>query len=143
MLEKKVHPGDFIELQTVDSGIVVEINVRTTVIETLERQRIVVPNTEIIAKKLVVGGEFHRVTLPFSASRDVKKEKVRKLAIEAIEGCFQVDKRHPVEVWLTKLSDTTAQYELIVWVPKKQTSAEYLWALESHFSKASIKLSFA
>lgn len=143
LLEKKVHPGDFIELQTGDSGIVVEINVRTTVIETLERQRIVVPNTEIIAKKLVIGGEFHRVTLPFAASRDIEKEKVRKLATEAIESCFKVDKSHPVEVWLAKLSDTTAQYELIVWVSKKQTGAEYLWALESHFSKASIKLSFA
>ena len=37
LLEKKVHPGDFIELQTGDNGVVLEINVRTTVIETLER----------------------------------------------------------------------------------------------------------
>ena len=143
LLEKKVHPGDFIELQTGDNGTVVEINVRTTVIETLERQRIVIPNTEMIAKKLVIGGKFHRVTLPFSASRDVKKEKVRKLATEAIESCFKIDKSHPVEVWLAKLSETTAQYELIIWVSKKQTNSEYLWALESYFSKASVKLSFA
>jgi len=143
LLEKKVHPGDFIELQAGDSGIVVEINVRTTVIETLERQRIVIPNTEMIAKKLVIGGEFHRIAILFSASRDIKKEKVRKLAIEAIERCFKVDKSHPIEVWLAKLSDTIAQYELVLWVSKKQTSAEYLWALESHFSTESIKLSFA
>jgi potassium efflux system protein len=143
LLEKKIHPGDFIELQTGDNGVVLEINVRTTVIETIERQRIVIPNTEMIAKNLVIGGKFHRITLPFSTSRDVEKEKVRKLATEAIENCFQVNKSHPIEVWLAKLSDTTAQYELIVWGSKKQTGAEYLWALESHFSKASIKLSFA
>ncbi len=143
LLEKKVHPGDFIELQTGDSGIVVEINVRTTVIETLERQRIVIPNTEMIAKKLVIGGEFHRVSLSFSTSRDIEKEKVRKLAMEAMESCFKVDKNHSIEVWLAKLSETVAQYELIIWVSKKQTSAEYLWALESRFSTESIKLSFA
>jgi small-conductance mechanosensitive channel len=143
LLEKKVHPGDFIELQTGDNGVVLEINVRTTVIETLERQRIVIPNTEMIAKKLVISGKFHRITLPFSISREVEKEKVRKLATEAIETCFQVNKSRSVEVWLAKLSDTAAQYELIVWGSKNQTGAEYLWVLESHFSKANIKLSFA
>ena len=143
LLEKKVHPGDFIELQTGDNGVVLEINVRTTVIETLERQRIVIPNTEMIAKKLVISGKFHRITLPFSISREVEKEKVRKLATEAIESCFQVNKSRSVEVWLAKLSDTAAQYELIVWGSKNQTGAEYLWVLESHFSKANIKLSFA
>ncbi len=143
LLEKKIHPGNFIELQTGDSGIVIEINVRTTVIETLEHQRIVIPNTEMIAKNLIIGGEFHRVVLSFSVSRDVEKEKVRKLATEAIENCFKIDNGHSIEVWLAKLLDTTAQYELIVWVAKKQTGFEFLWALESHFSKAGIKLSFA
>ncbi|MCB1110912.1 MAG: mechanosensitive ion channel [Chlamydiia bacterium] len=136
LLEKKVSLGDFIETQSGDRGKILEINVRTTVLETAEGQRIVIPNTEMITKKVVIGGRLSRVVLPFSVSREVGKKQVQDITMHASLG-------EKSKLYLAKLSDTTAEYELVVWDSQKTARATYFWDLEEQFSKANIKISFA
>lgn len=136
LLEKKIHPGDFIDLQTGEYGEVVEINVRTTVMKTMEGQKVVIPNTDIIAKKVIIGGKLHRMVIPFSVARDVEKDRVRELATT-------VSKKDRSEVWLTKVNDQSAQYDLVIWGSQKKSIAPYIWDLEESFGKANIKISIA
>lgn len=135
LLEKKIHLGDFIDLQSGDCGEVIEVNVRTTVIRAFDGQKIVVPNTDIIAKRIIVGGDMHRIVIPFSVSSEMKKEEVRKLALESAH-------QDHGEVWLKKLSETVADYELIIWTSEKKAVAPYLWDLEERFSREQIKILF-
>jgi len=143
LLEQKIHLGDFIQLQSGDSGEVIEINVRTTVIQTLDGEKIVVPNTEVIAKKVIVSGKFHRLMIRFSVSRDVDKDTVRACAVESIQSKFKVDEKRPIDLWISKISDSAVEYELTVWSPLGQTRSRYIWEIENHFSSKNIKLSFA
>lgn len=52
LFEKNVTPGDIIQLESGVIGIVDMVNIRSTVIETPDRKRMIIPNTEIISKKL-------------------------------------------------------------------------------------------
>ena len=151
LVEKKVRINDRIQLESGDMGIVTEINVRSTVICTPDNRKIVIPNTEIISKKVSNwnqdGGQLFRLRLPFSVERKIEKETVKQVAIEAVLALPATSQEPSPDVWLTKVSETIQEFEAVVWVSfhevglgSQSLSASYLWALESAFTKKEIKL---
>ena len=136
LLEKKVSIGDYIETQAGEQGEVVEVNVRTTLIETLDGIKIVLPNTEMIAKKVMITGKHSRTVLRFSLARGVEKEKVQEIALGAELG-------KKSKLYLVKLMENSAEYELVVWSQKKTPRATFLWDLATHFERANLKIAFS
>ena len=53
LFEKKVCINDAIELESGDVGVVSEINMRCTLIRTSDNREIIIPNTEIVSKKVI------------------------------------------------------------------------------------------
>ena len=151
LVEKKVRINDRIQLESGDMGIVTEINVRSTVIQTPDNRKIVIPNTEIVSKKVINwnqdGGQFFRLRLPFSVERKIEKETVKQVAVEAVKTLPTTFQEILPDVWLTKVSETIQEFEAVVWVSShdvglgsQSLSASYLWALESAFTKKGIRL---
>jgi len=146
-----VHIHDLLQLESGDIGIVTEINVRSTVIRTPDNRKIVIPNTEIISKKVSKWnqkeGYLSRLRLPFSVERTVAKKNVRKIAIEVANSLSMTYQGIAPDVWLTQISETRQEFEMIVWVSVRNIglqshslSAAYLWSLESRFADEGITL---
>lgn len=151
LFEKKVSIYDLIQLESGDIGVVIEINVRSTVMRTPDNRKIVIPNTEIISKRVSKWnqGEDHlsRLRLPFSVERAVEKETVRQVVIEVARSLATTYQNLEPDVWLSKVSEETQEFEMVVWVSYDDVglrsyslSASYLWALENSFAKKGIKL---
>jgi small-conductance mechanosensitive channel len=144
LIEKKVRIGDIIQLDSGEVGEVIEVNIRTTLICTSDHQKIVIPNVEMISKKLTnwtMGDSLQRQWLSFSTDRNVEKSRVLEIAQEAAQS---VSENAP-EVLLTKLSETTQDFKLGIWIDRNHkarasTSNDLLLALEKAFDREDIPL---
>lgn len=149
LIERKVSVGDMIQLESGEMGHVKEINVRSTLIQSLDNRKILVPNTEIVSKKLTnwtLGHEkFHRFRIPFTVLRKESKEKVKALALEVAEE-FNV-KKMASEVWLSQIGEKHQDFELVLWMEREEKglsahsmAARCLWSLDTAFTKEGIEL---
>ena len=151
LLEKKVRVGARIQLESGEVGIVTEINMRSTLIHTLDNRMVLVPNTEIVSKKVThwtwKEKDLYRLRIPFSVRRTADKEIVKNIALKTVQGLSHTATQVPPDIWLTKVEETLQKFEVVVWVKdEKRTlrsyslSASYLWELESAFVKEGIPL---
>lgn len=152
LLEKKLRIGDFIQLESGEVGRVMEINVRTTLIRTFDNLEILVPNTDLVAKKFTnwtLSDRIRRVQIPFSVAFGSDKDKIKEVMIEAAYKIPITIKERKPQVWLTKIGESSLDFELIVWVnesiansPPKGTIAWYTWEVESALRAHNITVPF-
>jgi len=149
LTEKKVRVEDLIQLENGELATVKEINMRSTLVQTLDHRKIVIPNAEIVSKKItnwtLDPKSYHRFRIPFTVGRKEKKEVVQSLAIETAEKMGE--SCQPSEVWLTKVTESVQEFELVIWlqaeaIARSTTSlpAQCLWNLEEAFSQKGIEL---
>lgn len=124
LFEKNVTPGDIIQVESGVIGVVVKINIRSTVIETSDKKQTIIPNTEIISKKLTNWSHqkegVYQVSIPFSVNRDVDKDKVVEAVIQvALNSPFSINDPTPL-VNLVKLTEDYQEWELVIWVSQKE-----------------------
>jgi potassium-dependent mechanosensitive channel len=53
LLEKKVCINDTVQLESGEVGVVSEINIRCTLIRTNDDREVIIPNTELVSKKVI------------------------------------------------------------------------------------------
>lgn len=152
LLEKKLRVGDIIELESRELGRVIEINVRTTLVKTFDNVEILVPNADLVSKKFInwtLSDKVRRIRIPFGVAFGSDKDKVREVVIEAANKIpMTVENRTP-QVWLTKIGESSLDFELIVWVnegmvesPPMGTQAWYTWEVESALRAHNISIPF-
>ena len=153
LLERSVKVGDFIELASGTTGLVREINVRSTLVTTNDNVDILVPNEEF-AKSQVINWTLReagrRLRVPFGVAYGSDKELVRRAGLEAADAVDWTDRRKnkAPQVWLTGFGDSALDFELVVWLiddavkkPAK-VSADYYWALHTALEKYGIEIPF-
>jgi len=148
LVEKKIRPGDVIELDGGTMGRVLEINVRTTLLRTFNNLEVIVPNSELVVKKCTnwtLSDLEQRIKIPFQVSGGVDRERLREIVLETAKRVSTTSPNHEVELALTRFSPSTLEYELIVWVDEgeegphaTETHSLYLDALESAFRQNNI-----
>lgn len=148
LMEKTLKIGDFIELQGGLSGVVKEINFRSTVLTTNDNIDIIVPNEAFIKNQLINwthADAKRRIHVPFGVAYGTSKELVEKAGLEAaaaLPWTFDDKAERKPMVWLVKFGEYRLDFELIVWLtdeavlrPQK-VMADYVWhihsALERH-----------
>ncbi|HPE46994.1 MAG TPA: mechanosensitive ion channel [Hyphomonas sp.] len=154
LVEKSVKVGDFIELQSGVTGLVREINIRSTLITTNDNVDILVPNEEFIKAEVInwTHREAHRrLHVPFGVAYGSDKELVRKAGLEAADGIEWTLKGVPgraPQVWLTKFGDSSLEFELVVWLAEpavrrpSRVIADYNWALHTALEKYGLEIPF-
>ena len=153
LMEKSLKVGDFIELQSGLSGVVKEINFRSTVVMTNDNIDIIVPNEAFIKAQLInwtMTEARRRIHVPFGVAYGTSKELVEKAGLEAAKSVpWTYDDRgeHTPQVWLVKFGEFRLEFELIVWLtdeavlrPQK-VMADYVWAVHSALEKHEIHIS--
>lgn len=145
LTEKTIAPGDLVQIESGEVGIVLRVNIRSTLIETADCRKMVVPNTEIVTKKLTnwsKGKEgFFPLSVPLKVSRGVDRKIFKENILSAIEKGLGNNMEHPSKIRLLKLTDKHQEWELTFWVEKKDKGiATFFETLEGALTKEGIVL---
>jgi small-conductance mechanosensitive channel len=154
LFERNLKIGDVVKLDTGVTGVVREINVRSTLITTNDNVDIAVPNSEFIAGKVVnytLRDPFHRIHVPFSVAYGSDKERVRRVITEAarkLPFTLTTEKDRNPDVWLVKLGDNALEFELVVWINPAAVSrpgavlASFVWEIETTLRENGIEIPY-
>ena len=154
LFERSVKVGDFIELQSGVTGLVKEINIRSTLITTNDNVDILVPNEEFIKAQVInwtLRDARRRMRVGFGVAYGTDKELVKKAALEAADEVpwtfTGIPGREP-QVWLVGFGDSSLDFELVVWLSEEavkkpaRVKADYYWALHTALYKYEIEIPF-
>lgn len=153
LFERTLKVGDFVDLESGVRGHVREIAMRYTRIETNDAVDVIVPNSELVNRRLInwtYGRPILRMRIPFSVAYGSDKEKVRQAALEAAAtvSVTLTDAEHAPQLRFVAFGDSALQFELIVWVSRDAvnrpgaTEGRYLWALDDALRKYQLVVPF-
>lgn len=155
LIEQNIKIGDFVELDSGLKGIVSDINVRSTIVNTLDNLDIIVPNSELVAAKVTnytLNEPIVRIHIPFGVAYGSDKELVKKAVLEAAKNVsitYDDGVNRRPQVWLTGFGDSSLNFELVNWVSPKlgraapgSWKALYNWEIESALHKYGIEIPF-
>lgn len=152
LMERTLKIGDFIELQGGLSGVVKEINFRSTVLTTNDNIDIIVPNEAFIKNQLINWTHMdakRRIHVPFGVAYGTPKEIVQKAGLEAaaaLPWTFDDKGERTPQVWLVKFGEFRLDFELIVWLTDEavlkpqRVMADYIWEMHSALERHGIQV---
>lgn len=152
--ERSIKIGDLIELEDGTLGEIKKISIRSTVIRNYEGLEVILPNSELISKRVNTwshSDDWRRVNIPFGVSYKEDPEQVAKLAEEVGKSCALTieDAEHPVRVRFEGLGDNSLNFNLVIWTRtekiKKATQgikSEYYFALFKKFKEHNIEIPY-
>ena len=154
LAENSVKVGDFIEMPSGVTGVVREINIRSTLLTTNDNVDILVPNEEFIKAQVTnwtLREAVRRVRVPFGVAYGTDKETVRAAGLEAaaaVPWTFDDGGGRAPQVWLVEFGDSSLNYELVVWLNEEavkkpaKVNADYNWAIHSALEKHGLEIPF-
>ncbi len=154
LFERNIKVGNFIEISNGITGVVKEINVRTTLINTNDNTDIILPNSELVGSNVInwtLREAVRRIRIPFGVAYGSDKDLVKKAGLEAadkVPHTYIREKRRAPQVWLVGFGDSSLNFELVVWITPEMVKkpgkvhAEYMWEIESALGKYGIEIPF-
>ncbi len=155
LFEHNIKVGDFIQLESGLRGTVRDINVRSTIVNTLDNLDIIVPNSELVTAKVTnytLNEPIVRIHVPFGVAYGSDKDLVKTAALEAarkVDITYDDGANRRTQVWLVGFGDSSLDFELVVWLnPKLGRAAPgswralYSWEIESALKRHNIEIPF-
>jgi small-conductance mechanosensitive channel len=154
LFERSLKVGDFVELESGVTGIVNEINMRSTLITTNDNIDILVPNSEFVGGRVTnwtLREAHRRIRVPFGVAYGTDKDKVKQAVLEAADKVKWTLKGKPAripQVWFVEFGDSSLNFELVVWLTPEAVKrpaavqAAYLWEIETELTKNGIEIPF-
>ena len=119
LFERSLSPSDFIEMEDGKSGILKEINMRSTTLETYDGKEIMLPNEKFITTTFVNwtrDDPRQRYEVDFTVAYDTDIEPLPALIVEAVSKHPQVlDDPEPVDVELRGFGDHGIKFAVEFW----------------------------
>lgn len=128
-VSRPIQIGDVIESNE-SFGTVININLRSTVIRTMQGQHVHIPNKDIYNKPIKNFSEEgkRRIDLKCGVSYGDDLEKVKRITIEAVESIDYILPKEGVTLFFKEFGDSSINYEVRYWVDFKK-QPDYLAAL--------------
>lgn len=126
--------NQFTEGDVVESGefmgVIERVELRATVMRTFTGQRVLIPNAEVFKSALVnyTQPRVRRVDVAVGVSYGDDLEKVRRVAVEAVEGVSGRDQARPVELFYTEFGDSSINFQVRFWIPFLAMQSDFLEA---------------
>ncbi|MEP3231591.1 MAG: mechanosensitive ion channel domain-containing protein [Hyphomicrobiales bacterium] len=119
LFERSLSPGDFIEMEDGRSGILKEINMRSTTLETYDGKEIMLPNEKFITTTFVNwtrDDPRQRYEVEFTVAYDTDIDPLPELIVEAVSKHPQVlDDPEPADVELRSFDDSGIRFGVEFW----------------------------
>lgn len=151
LFERPIKSGDFISVGDIE-GFVRQIRIRSTEIETLERQNVIVPNSELISTQVtnwVLRDPYGRLTISVGVAygSDIKmvKELLESIASEHPEVITK-GRTPPPRALFMEFGDSSLNFELRVWIrqitKRFAVTSELNFAIDEAFHEHGIEIPF-
>jgi small conductance mechanosensitive channel len=103
-------------------GEVKEINVRDTVIETLDGELVIIPNREVYENPIInlTHIPIRRRTIVIGLGYEQDVEKAERLFLDAIKSTLEVETDPPPTIRADSLGDSALMLEALYWVDQKE-----------------------
>jgi small-conductance mechanosensitive channel len=120
LFERPVKVGDRI---TVDDvwGNVVQINLRTTVVNTVDNVSIIMPNSKLLENNLInwsYGDPRIRIRIPVGVAYGSDVDAVTKALLEAAKNVDYILSTPVPEAWFSGFGDSALDFTLVCWIPR-------------------------
>ena len=153
LFEKSLRIGDFVELSDGLLGEVREINIRSTLLRTLDNADILVPNADFISSQVnnwTLNDDIRRFSIHFSVAYGSDLEMVRQAGLKAAEEVPITLHRENIvpDVLVTELGSSGVECILTVWAEGEWVKrpglvkSQYLTAIYNNLRAASIEIPF-
>lgn len=116
-IRRPLRIGELVKTNDV-MGKVVIINMRDTIIRTLQGQLVIVPNKDIFQNSLENYSRSgkRRIDLTVGVSYGDDLEKVKRVTLEAVKGVSVLDKREPPRLFYSEFADSSINFILQLWI---------------------------
>ncbi len=116
-ITKPYQLGDMVEVKDF-LGRVREINLRTTNIETLQGLEVLIPNKYMFTEPLMnlTSTPDRRIDIKVGVSYGESLERVRQIALDALENVVGRLKNHPIEIFFKEFGDSSINFEAQIWI---------------------------
>ena len=148
LIERPIRENDILEVDGA-FGEVTRIGMRSTSIRTGEEAEVILPNSDLVARKVINWsrlGKRRPVDLPIRVSYGSKPKDVIDLLLETANRHPQVLSEPPATAFLLKFGENGMEFSLVFWVPKYQMHKEVLSdvavSVAEAFAKAGIQIPF-
>jgi len=121
LFEKSLRVGDFVELESGLLGEVREINIRSTLIRTMDNADILVPNSQFVSAQVnnwTLSDDLRRFSVRFGVAYGSDPSQVIRVITEAARKCpeTQQEEGHQPAVIMTDFGDSSLNFMLTVWI---------------------------
>lgn len=122
--ERHIQEGDFVEVGSL-MGVVERIGARSTKIVTLDKVKIIVPNSRFLENEVINwthDSPTCRLHLPVGVSYSSDPNKVRSVLLDVAKSYPDVLVNPVPQVWFKSFGDSSLNFDLMVWTrdPEKQ-----------------------
>ena len=153
LFEKSLRIGDFVELPNGLLGEVREINIRSTLIRTLDNADILVPNADFVSNQVnnwTLNDDIRRFSIHFSVAYGSDLASVREAGLKAAEDVPITLHREDIKpgVLVTELGSSGVECSLIVWAKGEWVKrpglvkSQYLTAIYNRLRESGIEIPF-
>jgi potassium efflux system protein len=136
MFERSVKVGDFVELSDDLKGHIVDIRMRSTILQTNSNINVIVPNQNFIQNNVInwtMNDDIKRFDIPFGVAYGTKVDKVVEAILSAVEKShfedIYAEQGKVTRVVMVNMNSSSVDFELNVWIkgeeifyPKRTTS---------------------
>jgi small-conductance mechanosensitive channel len=120
LLERSLKLGDIIELEDGRSGLLKQINMRSSILATADGKEIMVPNERFISTSFLNwthADPFQRYEVEFGVAYDTDLHLVPPLVENAVKSHERVDSsKHSVDVVLKSFGESAVNFAVEYWV---------------------------
>lgn len=151
LLEGQATVGDFVELDGGESGTIVRLGARATILETFDGKWIVVPNEDFITSRIVNwsdAGSGNRYAVDFSVSYETDINKVPEIISQAVSSHPAVlQTPEPPDCELAGFGDSGVDFSVEFWVEgiddgKNKYSSEVRFLIWNALKENGIEIPF-
>ena len=114
LFERPIAVGDWIRVDG-QEGIVTNIRIRATELETFDKAHVLIPNSSILSGNVInmtKPNKAGRIIIPVGVSYDSDMEEVRQILLDCTEKVEGLSKTLPPSVLLTEFGDNSVQFEV-------------------------------
>lgn len=150
LFDGTVEVGDVIEVNSLDlTGKVIEIGLRTSVIETQDSVNIIIPNSKLTSSS-VINHNYQdnktRYSLMVGVAYGSDMKLVKKLLMEAAEEHERVLSYPSPHVRFTNFGDSSLEMQLLFWTTYnfevEDTKSEIRFSIDEKFRAQGVKIPF-
>ncbi|MBN4063626.1 mechanosensitive ion channel family protein [Cardiobacterium sp. AH-315-I02] len=151
LFERPIRKGDWIVVGETE-GVVKDIQIRSTRIQTFDRSDVIVPNSELISNQVtnwVLSSKSGRAIIPVGVAYGTDTEKVRELLMEIAEDNVDVVKTGSVPkpiVLFREFGDSSLNFELRVFLhdvdSRLRIVSDINFAIDKAFREHKIEIPF-